>query len=371
MGESEGGGRVDGGRKTPAALPWAGRRIWLRPAARCDRLDDGRTVVWLGGSRQVIGGRSARIVPPLLARLREGAVADEVVEALCRGGGFDPREVHGVIGALWERGLLDEAERPEGDDLPAELAAQLRYLSLFTARPRAAASRIACARVRVVAFAALGRRLEAGLRRSGVGSVEVLDERAPAPPAAPAPAATAGGEGGEAGDPPWTALGGRSLEEPWMLRWNDALVARGGRFLACAIQGASALIGPSVLPRESACLRCAVEAERRLRSSRPAEPGAPIVPPSPCEPVALLDLAADLVVLELVKELAGVFGSSLAGRALVVEPAASQIELRPVLKLPRCPSCGRPATRAEVEAFPAPRPPARPAGGGAEAGDAA
>lgn len=368
-----------------ASWPWAGRRLWLRPAVRYDVLADGRTVVWLGGARQVIGGRSARIVPPLLELVRSGALAEELVASLCRDGAFEEREVLGVLAALWARGLLDEAEldgagpldgppldgiargeaQADGNGASArasELAAQLRFLSLFTGRPREAAARIAAARVRVVAFGALARRLEARLGESGVAGAGVLAERA----VPPAEAAQEAGPGWA-----WTVLGGRSFEESWMLAWNDALVARRERFLCCSVQGGVAVIGPTVLPGESACLRCAVEAERRLRASRRAEPPVPAVAPSPCEPVALLDLAADLVALELVKELTGAFGSPLAGRRLVVEPVGSRFEARSVLKLPRCASCGRPATRAEVEAFPAPRPAARPAGAAGEADDAA
>jgi bacteriocin biosynthesis cyclodehydratase domain-containing protein len=320
-------------------------RLWVSPATTSAPLGVDRTLLWIGGIRQIVEGRSARLIPKLLAQLRDGELAEVAIAAVAEADGCSTDEVARVLEVLWERGLVDEADGTSDDsaDPGNEIAAQNRYLSLFTSRPQRAHAALSGSTVDLFVIPELTTRLRELLTASGIARVR---------PHASAPATFEMPEG------PHPFTGGhaavvvaRSLEEDWVLPCNDALVNDGRGFIAATVSGGGARIGPCVIPRESACLRCVLEAERRLVPRLPEGIVLPAAPPAATEPVALLDLVAALITLEVVKSLTGLFLPSLANRQLLIEPASLAIESEALVKLPRCPSCGRAVRHAESEAF--------------------
>jgi bacteriocin biosynthesis cyclodehydratase domain-containing protein len=283
------------------------------------------------------------LVPKLLERFRNGEVARTAVLTVAEEDGCASEEVWSVLEALWQRGIVD-SEEPGSElagDASPELAAQIRYLALFTSRPYRVAADLARSVVDLFVVPELAARLSALLSSSGVGAVRLQPTergaRADAPPA---------------GDGRWLAiLVARSLEEDWLLPCNGALIDAGRSFIGATLTRASAHVGPSVIPRESACLQCVHETEKRLVPALPRGVHLHGAPPFPAEPIALLDLVAAVLALEAIKTLTGLFVPSLVNRRLIIEPAALGFESEPLFKLPRCPVCGRAATRTETEAF--------------------
>lgn len=333
------------------ATPPHGRRLIAPLSTVASALCSDRAIVWVGGLRQVVEGASARLVPALLDRLRGGAREDTAVDDVASATGSPVTEVRRVLAVLWERGLVDEEDPAQRKiDLPSgELTAQARYLSLFTSRPFSAAARLRRSVVELIVPEELASRLHLGLASSGIGRVRVATESSD----------TAALDPLREDQPSLSVLAVRSPAEPRALAANDALVSGEKTFLAVCLNGGIARVGPLVIPRETACLRCAHEVERRLAPALPDDLHLPETPPAPCEPVALLDLVAALIVNECWKALSGLFVPVLANRRLLIEPGGLRFETEPLFKLPRCPACGRGARHAETEAFtPTTTPPA-------------
>jgi bacteriocin biosynthesis cyclodehydratase domain-containing protein len=320
-------------------------RLWVSPAASGAALGEDRALVWIGGFRQVIQGRSARVVPKLLEQLRDGEMARAAAVAVAESEGCSIEEATRVLEVLWERGVVDEVDPGDTGAASAssEIGAQTRYLALFTSRPHRALAALSSSTVDLFGLPNLAMRLSELLSASGLGAVSVHPAEAPASERLRSRPTTEGRS--------LAVVLGRSLEDDGMLALNDALVNAGRSFVAATVSGGSARIGPAVLPHETACLRCLFEVERRLVAPLPEGIRLPGAPPTATEPVALLDLVAAVLALEVMKSSTGLFVPSLANRRLFVEPASLAFEYEVLVKLPRCPSCGRAATHAEIEAF--------------------
>jgi len=319
----------------PAKRPHPRARLWVQPAIRSAPLGEERTLLWIGGLRQIVGGRSGRLVPKLIERLRGGEVAEDAIELVASAEGCSVGEVSRVLDVLWERGIVDE-EDPGDDRLEedrTEIAAQIRYLSLFTSRPRRAHTALSHSAVDLFVVPELTDRLNGLLVASGIGTVTPCSIEPEAIARVAEERETRGGHSA-------AVVVARALEEKWVLECNDELVRHGRSFIAATVSGGGARIGPTVMARESACLRCVYEAERRLASPLPEGVRLPGAPPVATEPVALLDLVAATLALEVVKSLTGLFLPSLTNRRLLIEPASLGLEYETLVKLPRCPSCG-------------------------------
>ena len=234
----------------------------------------------------------------------------------------------------------DRAAGPE--HASGELVAQDRYLSLFTSRPSRARAAISDATIDVQAPPGFGALVRDRLRASGIGAVRLWSpDDGVGPPV----------ERGRDGSALPAVLAGTSLEDEGMLVRNLEWVEQGRPFLAVLLPSGTARVGPFVVPRESACLRCAAEAEKRLRPALPPGVILPTEHPPPTDLVALLDLVAAIVALEIAKALTGLFIPALANRRLFVEPSSLTFVNEEVFKLPRCPACGRAAHHVETEPF--------------------
>jgi bacteriocin biosynthesis cyclodehydratase domain-containing protein len=328
--------------------------LWVPPATFVSAIDGDQVVVWTGGVRQVVRGRSARLVSTLLARAREGAIAGDLVASVAAEDPCSEDEVWAVVACLFDRGILDHREvddpreerGPSGP--PDELARQHRYLSLFTSHPSRAEASIRGATVDVQAEAAFGCLVRDRLRASGVGAVRLWSPEDPIDAEAlPGREPTAS----------LAVLAGASSGDERMLARNDEWVERGRPFLAVTLPSGSARVGPFVIPRESACLRCVAEAEQRLRPELPPGLVLPKERPPATDLAALPAIVAAVVALEVVKALTGLFLPALANRRLFIEPSSLTFASEEVFKLARCPSCGRAARHVETEPFEMASPP--------------
>jgi bacteriocin biosynthesis cyclodehydratase domain-containing protein len=118
-------------------------------------------------------------------------------------------------------------------------------------------------------------------------------------------------------------------------------------------------IGPYMLPYDSACYRClqlrrasvqdfAVEEElfqQHLAENRP--PGQTL---PKGEALAVANLAASLIALEVMRIVTGVAVPALLNAVLTVDPLRGTFESNRILRVPRCPECFRGAMVPQVEA---------------------
>jgi bacteriocin biosynthesis cyclodehydratase domain-containing protein len=327
-------------------------RLWVPPATFVSSIDD-QVVVWTGGIRQVVRGSSARLVSTLLARTRAGVVAGELVASVATDDACSEDEVWGVVASLFDRGILDRHEADEREAAvptewrPAALAAQHRYLSLFTSHPSRAQAAITSAVVDVHAEPSFGSAVRDRIQASGVGTVRLwsLEETG-------APAASGPGTRAEA-----AVLAGASIADERMLARNDEWVQAGLPFLAVALPSGTARVGPWVIPRESACLRCVAAAEQQLRPVLPSGLVLPKERPPAADLAALSEIVAAVAALEVVKALTGLFIPALANRRWFIEPSSLTFASEDVFKLTRCPACGRAARHVETEPFEMTSPP--------------
>jgi ribosomal protein S12 methylthiotransferase accessory factor len=130
---------------------------------------------------------------------------------------------------------------------------------------------------------------------------------------------------------------------------NAAALATGTPWVAAQVIGGSGLLGPTVLPWQSACYTCyqlrrdanlddpdgVAAFEARLRQLPSVRTG--LVGPRP-----LAAALGGLLALEAVRLLSGLGLPQTVGRVLRVDFLAPQPSMHRLLRFPRCPSCGPP-----------------------------
>jgi len=123
--------------------------------------------------------------------------------------------------------------------------------------------------------------------------------------------------------------------------------------------GARYEVGPSVLPRETACFRCL---ELRRASNFPnygsfvgARRALALESLSPGS--LNITLGYEVLALEVVKLLTGFGRAATHGSLFTFDLITLEAKAHPVLKVPRCPACGPTTDRAPVTIW---RPPGRP-----------
>jgi bacteriocin biosynthesis cyclodehydratase domain-containing protein len=131
---------------------------------------------------------------------------------------------------------------------------------------------------------------------------------------------------------------------PALRALNAHAVRAGIPFLAAALVDHVGLVGPLVVPGESACLECA----RARENANAADPvlfraagehafvGQLVTGFHPAMPAMVADVAA----MELTKFLSAALPNGLVGKLIEIDLSAPAMSVRRVLKVPRCPVCG-------------------------------
>lgn len=137
--------------------------------------------------------------------------------------------------------------------------------------------------------------------------------------------------------------------QPWLYEQiNQACLELNLIWTWCTLDGHEGMVGPTVIPWETACWKCydlRVKAnmdhyeeymayEDHLYKQKINQAQFGYLLPS-------IDFLAGLSALEVVKDLSGLTPPLTYGTQLAVNLLTTQFELHPVLKVPRCPACGR------------------------------
>ncbi len=329
----------------------------------------------------------ARLVP-LLDGTRD---LDGIADALARE--YTRASVVGLVGMLARRGLVEDV--PDAGDAAAgggeaRFAGQLDYFAQWTDDPAAPLRRLRDAHVAVVGLEPWGVGAAVELAASGVGALHLMDDApvtdddllaaralTPAHVGRPRAAALAAVLAEAA---PWTRVthGPMALNdahelalpaEPWALVLAAAAVddlalldavarathARGIPSVYAHLDLLEAVVGPLVIPGETACWNCT-----RLRHLATSDTGArahqlqhallraplrapPDDPARPRRRTYLAPMAgqlAHLVALEAVKFLSGYVVSTLVGRVLTQDLVRLTTSWHTVVRMPWCPVCG-------------------------------
>lgn len=285
----------------PLLVPW------------CRLVEDGDRLL-LERARSVVvleGGAVRTLLPELLPLLDGSRTRAELGEAL---GAAARPAVDRALDVLATNGLLVEGGAEAGQGALAVAAA-------YRLDPAEADRRLREARVALVGGSRLGTTVARQLRRSGIGRVE------------PAGWET-DGEFDLAVVSPLPSEGG-NLES-----WNAHALGRGIRWLAVRpFDGATATIGPLVVPGESPCHACLL-----LRLAGHLEYGSDFArierTPLRVEPGAALETIAAGVAAHLALAWIGGRDTRLPGLVHVLESGPPlALSAHPLLRVPRCPAC--------------------------------
>ncbi len=279
----------------------------------------------------------------------------------------------GLLHRLAQRHVVKEYVE-EHQHHPGMSNSQKLYYSQFTPQPGARLTCLSNARVAVLGLGPLGVSVATSLGRSGVGAIHVSDSL----PVTGDDVLLSGFSSEDMGitrekaflDNARKALPGIQLEalpdtpfergkydylvvclekyRPDILeRINTLSLKSGTPFTWCCLDCHHGTIGPTVLPRETACFRCyttrvranadhpeelqAFETQLREQGN-PAEFG--YLP-------SHIQLLAGFASLEVVKDLSGLTPPLTYNAQLEINLLSMEFTLHPVLKLPRCSACGR------------------------------
>jgi bacteriocin biosynthesis cyclodehydratase domain-containing protein len=288
------------------------------------------------GLRQSLLADTFRRVAPLLDGTRG-------VEEIALAGGEDvlPTTVVFLLKLLAANGCLQEAE-PTAPLPTAERSRQLRLLSRFVPDAARIQAVLAATHVRLLGCDPLVAVLTEELRSCGVGDVSRV------------PTATPGSDFSEVSglvEPGVNlaivcleSLGAETFEAV-----NTASMHSGVRWLRVVLSGPLAHLGPTVVPHQSACYECFElrwrshedELDRFLayRAQEPADEGA-LAP--------YHSLVAAQATLEALRLLSGFAPPTTIGRFYELDLTSPLATPHDVLKVPRCPACGRHAPAREA-----------------------
>jgi bacteriocin biosynthesis cyclodehydratase domain-containing protein len=365
----------------------------LKIADRVTLLPDGPDRVYAHSWTQPLSlvGRANRILPELIPLLDGSRTGGEIVAAL---DGYGADAVAAVIRDLVSAGIVEPADPADGQRTAAERA-QVAFFSQFALPPeftetptsrglaRTGAeyqARLAEARIAVLGAGRIGARLVQGLAASGARHLTVLDPAAVGADdirgEAPYTACDLGAPRAEAlrghcaaaapglslqpvVEPAEEAVLERTLaassfavvcpdaHDPGLLeRVNRLALAQRLPWTSARALGLEFRIGPTILPGETACHTCLM---LRVASNAPSEREHRLVEDwqrtGRLKPVGLaLTPGVDLLVLEVVKAVTWFTAPACYGHLYTLDLVTMGGRRHPVLRIPRCPDCGRPAS---------------------------
>jgi bacteriocin biosynthesis cyclodehydratase domain-containing protein len=233
-------------------------------------------------------------------------------------------------GALYEGAPAAELQAAARERFDAVL----RLFAHYTTEPEPILARLQRAEVAVVGSEALALRLADALERSGVGHVQCV------PCATRTPAqldlrATRADLVVAVADTPALAF---------FDAINTSRLATGARWLRVAAHGSFALLGPTVVPRQTACFTCCRQramshddaAHFQAYEREVAARGEGYEGTLP----GLVDTLAGQTAIEVMRLLCGFAPPATLGRYHVLQANSPLVTAHDVLRVPRCPSCG-------------------------------
>lgn len=339
-------------------------------------MDGDRVLLTSGHDSFVLKGKN---IEPLLngifAALLETSHTGSVIARL--GAVYPEDAITGILAKLLNRRVL----HPSLDAAFSEDAHNekfTRYFYNFTHAPEKCFNKLRSARVALFGAGPLGGHVALALAGSGLGEISVCDrECLGEDEAAISPLYAGNASGKEKGASfveyasralprtKWTAMADDALDaqhhtgfdyfiacaekyDPQLFEKINILAVQTGKpFLWACLDGTKALVGPTVLPHETACFRCY---ETRVMSNAD----------HPEELSALTDFlkqhgnSADfgyllphiltvsgIASLEVIKDLSYLTPPVTYNAQLEINLLTMEYELHPVLKVPRCPVCSR------------------------------
>jgi bacteriocin biosynthesis cyclodehydratase domain-containing protein len=289
----------------------------------------------------VSGGDAASVVDVLVEALRWASDVDDVVARSPQA--YRPA-VEQLLRSLRARRLVDDVAAPPG---PGTDPAQWAFFGALDAAPEPAQARLRAATVTVVGRNRTSLALLRSLGHLGVGAVRavadpVLDDpdvadgwAAGTDAGTGLPAVTAAAPDAPLGASDLAVVAGDAGLAAALLRADRRAVAAGVPCLPVWLTRDAAHLGPLVIPRETACLRCHVEYRDGRAAGTEADGGASADPAMP----ALAAVAGRIAAMEVLKFLTRCAPSGVVARSVVLDARTGAISTRRVFKLPRCPDC--------------------------------
>lgn len=271
-------------------------------------LEHGRSTVSFGGAA------ATQLLPALLPLLDGERTVDEIVETLGRP--VAPA-VENALDLLDRHGVLTDGPSPASRRLTRVERTALFLAQVALQSPERITARLAAARVLLEGDAELAAAAARLLRRSGVTCTQPGD-------AAPTFVATAAARAGD----------------PLLDRRNALVLEQGAPWLPFGcFDGTSAVVGPLVVPGETACYRCFVlrrDASSGCTSELISLRAAPVRAGTAPTLVALVAAVA----AEWIVRWVGLGDPGLPGTIAMVTPAPRlEVAVDALLRVPRCPVC--------------------------------
>ncbi len=380
------------GPMTSAQLP---KRPRLRPYLRTLVMSPDRMLVKGGTNTVILRGSSVEDVASVVLPSLDGSrTVEELVKA------FDEIDRSVLIGALElfaAQGLLeDDASRSSGvlDGQTLRYRRQTTYWLSIAGERYAIQERLATARVALFGLGGVGAALATSLTTAGVGQLILVDSTPVV-----AEDELFGYAGEDVGQPRSQQMGVRlrqestavTVETPDIGTSPDAVAAcladsdlgvycsdssstsamePGSLEICTALNTASldlgipwtravvdhhrGVVGPSVLPKETACLTCL---QLRLRSNLSYNQDALAYEehrgePGPADPAVLapfVSLTANYATIEVLKLLTNFARPVTAGAFVALNSLTGETTRHEVLRLPRCPDCGPTRNRPQMK----------------------
>jgi bacteriocin biosynthesis cyclodehydratase domain-containing protein len=348
---------------------------------------DSERVIYVkyGGGVHVLRGRDARaVVDYVLPWIDGSATLEEIVAAATQNGAVASVWVEKVLRWMIDTGMcVEDREEPGDEPFREHFLAQIMHFGQHVSFPTMCQKRLQASRVAVIGLEYIGSTLIQQLAAAGIGHLRAVGN----PWLLPTEAAFVGDtqdpcskasrhallarrtqalgfatqyEGIEvqAGEPlEWERLlADCDLAVLVLPRWipslikafNQAGLARRIPFLPVWIEEACGHVGPLVIPYETACLLC-LELRRRSRwtredllemQERHAETTGPAWEGSYFS-IPWVSVVASVAACEIVTTIAQDRHPASRGHELWIDARDWRLQPTPVLKVPRCPACGR------------------------------
>jgi molybdopterin-synthase adenylyltransferase len=293
---------------------------------------------------------------------------------------FEPDDLAACLGLLETHGILVEAEEFSAD-VAVRMTPQLNFFREL-APGQQFQERLSEATVSVIGLGGAGPAVALGLAAAGIGALHIHDSLPVAPTdvyyspflgldavgasreartadlardAAPQTDVRVGEGPLESEDDLHGVLDGvdfvvcclDAAQSNLTFKLNRVCLALGMRWISCALAGAEVVVGPAVHPGHGPCYLCyrmravacagnpeaAFAHERHLDRRKSDDSGARE------NLLFAAGIAANMLALEVVKELTGIAEPSLVGRLLILQLTDLSTTRHTILRKPWCPAC--------------------------------